>query len=46
MFLLHQLQLRQERLVLDTEAYVDTYLIRHLQAGAASPDHPQRGAAS
>jgi len=46
MFLLHQLQLRQERLVLDTEAYVDTYLIRHLQAGAASPDPPQRGAAS
>ncbi len=38
MFLLHQLQLRQERLVLDTESYVDTHLIRHLQAGAASAD--------
>jgi biopolymer transport protein ExbB/TolQ len=35
MFLLHQLQLRQERLVLDTESYVDRYLIRHLQGGAA-----------
>ncbi|MCP4897171.1 MAG: MotA/TolQ/ExbB proton channel family protein [bacterium] len=35
MFLLHQLQLRQERLVLDTESYVDTHLIRHLQAGVA-----------
>ena len=33
MFLLHQLQLRQERLVLDTESYVDSHLIRHLQAG-------------
>jgi biopolymer transport protein ExbB/TolQ len=31
MFLLHQLQLRQERLVLDTETYVDDHLIRHLQ---------------
>ena len=41
MFLLHQLQLRQERLVLDTEAYVDTHLIRHLQAGASAPDRPQ-----
>jgi hypothetical protein len=46
MFLLHQLQLRQERLVLDTEAYVDIHLIRHLQGGAASPDHPHRGAVS
>jgi len=46
MFLLHQLQLRQERLVLDTEAYVDTHLVRHLQAGAAPPDHSQRSAAS
>lgn len=35
MFLLHQLQLRQERLVLDTESYVDSHLIRHLQAGTA-----------
>ena len=42
MFLLHQLQLRQERLVLDTETYVDSHLIRHLQAGSAvhEPPHP------
>jgi len=46
MFLLHQLQLRQERLVLDTEGYVDTHLIRHLQSGAAPPEHSGRGAAS
>lgn len=31
MFLLHQLQLAQERLVLDTEDYCDNRLIRHLQ---------------
>lgn len=31
MFLLHQLQLRQERLVLDTETYLDNHLIQHLQ---------------
>ena len=31
MFLLHQLQLRQERLVLDTETYLDSNLISHLQ---------------
>ncbi|HXV63267.1 MAG TPA: MotA/TolQ/ExbB proton channel family protein [Vicinamibacteria bacterium] len=31
MFLLHQLQLQQERLVLDTETYVDQHLIQHLQ---------------
>ena len=31
MFLLHQLQLRQERLVLDTRTYLDEHLIRHLQ---------------
>lgn len=31
MFLLHQLQLRQERLVLDTETYLDRQLIRHLR---------------
>jgi biopolymer transport protein ExbB/TolQ len=37
MFLLHQLQLRQERLVLDSESYVDSHLIRHLQAGGAAP---------
>jgi biopolymer transport protein ExbB/TolQ len=31
MFVLHQLQLQQERLVLDTEKYVDRHLVRHLQ---------------
>ena len=31
MFLLHQLQLHQERLVLDTKTYLDQHLIRHLQ---------------
>ena len=31
MFLLHQLQLLQERLVLDTETYLDQHLIQHLQ---------------
>jgi biopolymer transport protein ExbB/TolQ len=31
MFLVHQLQLAQERLVLDTEAYVNDRLIRHLR---------------
>jgi biopolymer transport protein ExbB/TolQ len=31
MFLLHQLQLAQERLVLDTETYIDQKLIRHLR---------------
>lgn len=31
MFLLHQLQLQQERLVLDTETYLDRHLIQHLQ---------------
>jgi biopolymer transport protein ExbB/TolQ len=31
MFLLHQLQLAQERLVLDSEAYLDRHLIRHMQ---------------
>ncbi|MEX2489112.1 MAG: MotA/TolQ/ExbB proton channel family protein [Pseudomonadales bacterium] len=31
MFLLHQLQLAQERLVLDAEDYCDNNLIRHLQ---------------
>jgi biopolymer transport protein ExbB/TolQ len=46
MFLLHQLQLRQERLVLDTEGYVDTHLIRHLQAGAVPPERSGRGPAS
>ncbi len=32
MFLLHQLQLAQERLVLDTGTYLDQRLIRHMQA--------------
>ena len=32
MFLVHQLQLMQERLVFDTENYVDDHLIRHLQS--------------
>lgn len=32
MFLLHQLQLAQERFVLDTESYVDRKLIGHLRA--------------
>ncbi len=31
MFLMHQLQLMQERLVLDTQNYCDTNLIRHMQ---------------
>jgi biopolymer transport protein ExbB/TolQ len=31
MFFIHQLQLMQERLVLDTEYYCDDHLIRHLQ---------------
>lgn len=32
MFLMHQLQLAQERRVLDAEHYCDTHLIRHLQS--------------
>jgi biopolymer transport protein ExbB/TolQ len=32
MFLMHQLQLAQERVVLDAEDYCDTRLIRHLQS--------------
>jgi hypothetical protein len=31
MFLMHQLQLIQERLVLDTQTYCDRELIRHMQ---------------
>ena len=31
MFIVHQLQLQQERLVLDTETYADRSLIRHLR---------------
>ena len=33
MFLLHQLQLAQERFVLDAQAYCEKNLIRHLQSG-------------
>ena len=33
MFLLHQLQLQQERLVLDARTWLDQRLIQHLQAG-------------
>jgi biopolymer transport protein ExbB/TolQ len=33
MFLLHQLQAAQERLVLSTQEYCDEHLIRHLQGG-------------
>ena len=33
MFLVHQLQLLQERLVFETENYTDDHLIRHLQSG-------------
>jgi biopolymer transport protein ExbB/TolQ len=32
MFLVHQLQLVQERLAFDTQGYLDEHLIRHLQA--------------
>ena len=31
MFLVHQLQLLQERLSFETENYLDEHLIRHLQ---------------
>jgi biopolymer transport protein ExbB/TolQ len=34
MFLLHQLQLQQERLVQETEAYLDQRLIQHLQVSS------------
>ena len=40
MFLLHQLQLQQERLVLDTGTYLDRYLIRHLRV-PAGPGRPR-----
>ncbi|MDP6184198.1 MAG: MotA/TolQ/ExbB proton channel family protein, partial [Gammaproteobacteria bacterium] len=30
MFIMHQLQLAQERLVLDTQSYCDVNLLRHL----------------
>lgn len=32
MLVLHQLQLRQERMVLDTEDYLDTHVVRHMLA--------------
>ncbi len=37
MFVVHQLQLRQERLVLDTETYLDRQLIRHMQVAEPEP---------
>ena len=36
MFLLHQLQLLQDRLVLDTQNYCDERLVRHLQVPDAT----------
>ncbi len=36
MFLLHQLQLQQERLVLDTSSYIDEGLVEHLQVAPPS----------
>lgn len=36
MFLVHQLQLLQERLVFDTQTYVDHNLIRHMQSRGGS----------
>lgn len=36
MFLVHQLQLLQERLVFDTQTYVDHNLIRHMQSRGTS----------
>ena len=32
MFFLHQLQLAQERMVLDTQTYLDQNLLRHMRA--------------
>ncbi|HXV36999.1 MAG TPA: MotA/TolQ/ExbB proton channel family protein [Myxococcota bacterium] len=37
MLLVHQLQLLQERLVLETQDYCSERLIRHMEAGAARP---------
>ncbi len=37
MFLLHQLQLLQERLVMDTHGYCDRNLLRHLKADPEAP---------
>ena len=36
MFLVHQLQLLQERQVFDTQTYIDHNLIRHMQAGGGN----------
>jgi hypothetical protein len=33
MFFLHQLQLAQERMVLDTETHLDQHLLRHMRSG-------------
>lgn len=38
MFLLHQLQLRQERLILDVESYVDDHMVNRLQGGGSAQD--------
>jgi hypothetical protein len=37
MFVVHQLQLAQERLVLETENYCDEHLIRHMWVGELEP---------
>ena len=42
MFVLHQLQLQQERLVLDTETYLDSHLVRHLQVAVPPAAHGRR----
>ena len=39
MFFLHQIQLSQDRLVLDDKAYVDQYLIRHLRERCVWQSH-------
>ena len=40
MFLLYQLQLQQERLILDTETYVDHHLVQHLQVAPTLGQSP------
>jgi hypothetical protein len=37
MLLVHQLQLLQERLVIDTQDYSETRLIRHMEVGSNDP---------
>jgi hypothetical protein len=37
MFLVHQLQLLQERLVLETQDYCGTHLIRHMEVSRNDP---------